>query len=120
MQNPFVWGANGQKMTPRQVSRLRDRSEASLESGIDASPVGHWSEGLARVMDAYGGTRGLQRADAMEAQGLQAADKAISPVVQALIPKTSLSPAPGPAVQPPSAQFSPLGGVFGLRNIFGR
>lgn len=58
-QNPpraFIWGANGVALTPEEIARRRQIEDALVaKGGIDASPVGHWSEGLARVLDAAGG-----------------------------------------------------------------
>lgn len=126
-QSPFVWGANGQQLTPDQVERLRVASALAARSGADTSPVGHWSQGLARLVDAWGGYRGNMRADAQEAAGLASADEAIrsnpilsstlggdqagmatpSPVVAALAQQ-----GPGAAPAQPSPQFAADGSII--------
>lgn len=85
-QSPFIWGAGGQQLTPDQVERLRQSAGASAARGVDTSPVGHWSQGLARLVDAFGGYRGNLRANEQEAAGLASADAIMagSPVLAAL------------------------------------
>lgn len=121
VQSPFVWGDNGRQLTPDQVDRLRDRSEAMVLSGMDTSPVGHWSQGQSRMVDAWGGSRGIARADAQEKAGLASARAALSPVVQALMPRANQTPSAAPmgslASVPP--QPSPLG-LLGLGSILRR
>lgn len=56
MANPlesFIWGKGGAKMTPEQIAREREIAEAL--GVIDTSPVGHWTQGLARVANAAAG-----------------------------------------------------------------
>lgn len=50
----FVWGPGGGKLTPEQVAQLK-AIEAKKRGGIDVSPVGHWTQGAARVADAIAG-----------------------------------------------------------------
>lgn len=45
----FIWGAGGQKMSPEQVARQREIAAALMQGGMDYSPVGHWTQGLARA-----------------------------------------------------------------------
>lgn len=52
---PFVWGRGGAALTPEQLARIREAEAAKLAGGIDTSPVGHWTQGLARVADAAAG-----------------------------------------------------------------
>lgn len=77
MAQSFVWGANGQQMTPEQVEQLRVVSALAARNGASAAPVAHWSQGLARLADAWGGYRGNLRADAQEAAGMASADAAL-------------------------------------------
>lgn len=58
---PFVYGAGGRRMTPEDITRER-RIAASL-MGVDASPVQHWSQGLARVMGNVTGALRERKAD---------------------------------------------------------
>ncbi|MCZ4093050.1 hypothetical protein [Sinorhizobium psoraleae] len=66
LQDFFVWGGSGQKLTPEQVERRREIEQAILAKGVDVSPVQDWTQGAARVADAIAGAfrRGrLDRAD---------------------------------------------------------
>lgn len=81
-------------LTPDQVERLRQSSGLAAQRGADTSPVAHWSAGLARLVDAYGGYRGSIRAGQQESKGLEryqdwqgrlgTAQAGLSPVVDAL------------------------------------
>lgn len=52
----FIWGAGGAALTPEEIARQREVEAALLaKEGIDTSPVGHWTEGLARVAHAAAG-----------------------------------------------------------------
>ena len=62
---PFVWGEGGAKLTPEEVARQRKVLEA-LAGKTDTSPVGHWTQGLARVTDAIGDVLQDRRLDAAE------------------------------------------------------
>lgn len=73
----FIWGPNGQALTPDQVERLRERSESRLADAIDTSPVGHWTQGAARLVNALGGVMGERRANRAEQEGLEAAREKI-------------------------------------------
>jgi hypothetical protein len=57
MQNPlesFIWGEGGAALTPEEIA-LRRAAEEEMRGGIDTSPVGHWTQGAARVADALAG-----------------------------------------------------------------
>lgn len=87
ISNPFLWGSAGRKMTPEQVARERERASAMLEGVGDVSPVGHWTQGLGRVVNAITGKIQDRRADASEQLGLDSADEyvASNPVLASLI-----------------------------------
>lgn len=55
MMPSFVWGAGGAQMTPEQIARERAIADALVAQGINTSPVGHWTQGLARVANAAAG-----------------------------------------------------------------
>lgn len=71
---PFVWGAGGAQMTPATIAAHRKVAEALMTQGMDASPVRHWTQGLARVAQAALGSWDNYRADKAELAN-QAADK---------------------------------------------
>lgn len=66
-QDFFIWGQGGTKKTPEQVAREREIADAILARAGDTSPVGHWTQGAARVVDALGGVVRQNRASAAEA-----------------------------------------------------
>lgn len=49
---PFFWGSGGSKDSPSSRRKLAD---ALLKSGMDFSPVQHWTQGLARMAQALVG-----------------------------------------------------------------
>ncbi|MGN7962188.1 hypothetical protein [Brucella sp. 22210] len=63
---PFVWGANGGRMTPEEIARQREIAASLL--GVDTSPVGHWTQGAARMANALVGRVRESRADAASQQ----------------------------------------------------
>lgn len=46
--SPFVWGDGGAQMTPEEIARRR--ALAAKMGQPDFSPVGHWTQGLGRVV----------------------------------------------------------------------
>lgn len=52
----FTWGRGGAQMTPEQIARERAIADALVAQGINTSPVGHWTQGLARVANAAAGS----------------------------------------------------------------
>ena len=55
VQDFFTWGAGGQKLTPGDLARRREIEDSLLAKGPDFSPVGDWTQGLARVANAATG-----------------------------------------------------------------
>ena len=78
IQSPFLWGSNGQKLTPEQVARQRAQADAMLEGVGDTSPVQHWLQGAGRVVNAITGKIKERRADSSEALGMKSADDYIA------------------------------------------
>lgn len=111
---PFVWGSSGEALTPAQVARKRELAELARERGIDTSPIGHWTQGAARVVDALGGVLSEKRADRAEAEGMASADDFIanSPVLSSLIGSGGSGVSvgmPGNAMSGGSAPSIPVG-----------
>lgn len=125
-QSPFIWGANGQQLTPDQVERLRVVSALAARSGADTSPVGHWTQGLARLADAWGGYKGNMRADAQEAAGMASADAALqgNPILSSVLGGDQAGMAtPSPVVnalaqQPATTQSMPVTSSPGVSGAF--
>jgi hypothetical protein len=79
VQDFFVWGGSGKKLTPEQVAQQRRLEDAILARGVDTSPVGHWTQGAARVADALAG--------AFRRGRLEKADKEIADVNKGIVSK---------------------------------
>lgn len=65
IEDYFVWGSGGSKLTPEQIATLQ-AIEARRSNGIDVSPVGSWTQGAARVADAIAGAFRRGRLDRAE------------------------------------------------------
>lgn len=79
---PFVNVGSG-RLTPDEIARRRAVSQQQMATGMDFSPVGHWTQGLARV--AQGLVGGLEAGRLNKAD---AANKAFSDqILQGLMPK---------------------------------
>lgn len=77
----FVWGKGGRRMTPEQVAEEQARAEAMMAAGADYSPVGSWTQGLARMSQGLLG--GLQARKANKAAEANAEES--NAVMQALL-----------------------------------
>lgn len=74
----FTWGSGGARLTPEEIARQREIAAALLAQGSDTSPVGHWTQGAARVVDALGGVLKERRANAAETQNGAASQSRIA------------------------------------------
>lgn len=61
---PFVWGAGGARLTPEQILAREELAQGQMQS--DFSPVGHWTQGLGRVVDNVMGALDMRRLDRAE------------------------------------------------------
>lgn len=87
VKNPletFFWGEGGAALTPEQIASRRKVENAILARGVDTSPVGHWTQGLARVADALAGSIRRGQLDKAEQQGNELANSQYSSAIQAL------------------------------------
>lgn len=75
LQDFFVWGEGGSKKTPEQLDRERRLAQAMIASGVDMSPVGHWTQGAARMANALVGNIKQAGADKAERAGIEGAAK---------------------------------------------
>lgn len=62
-EQPFTWGAGGARMTPEQIDLRQKAALAQQAAGMDMSPVGSWTQGLARVAQALVGNLEQRRVD---------------------------------------------------------
>ena len=72
----FLLPPNGQ-MSPDEVTRKRRIAEAMLQQAGDTSPVGHWSQGAARLVNAMMGGLIANKASRAEAEGRKGANDAL-------------------------------------------
>lgn len=68
IQQPFLWGAGGKRLTPEELARGRAMADQQAAIGMDFSPVGHWTQGAARLANAIGGKVQGDRLDKMAEQ----------------------------------------------------
>jgi hypothetical protein len=81
MKSPFVWGKGGRAMTPEEVDRERELVALARSKMGDTSPVGHWTQGATRVVDALGAVLREKRTNKAEAAGLAGADERIAAIL---------------------------------------
>lgn len=77
----FVWGKNGEKLTPEDVERQRLASAMMYKQGADFSPAGHWSEALGRAFNGWASGRINKIAGKGEKEGLAGADERIAAIL---------------------------------------
>lgn len=112
----FVWGKNGEKLTPEDVERQRLASALMYKQGADFSPAGHWSEALGRAFNGWASGRINKIAGQGEKEGLASADEAIAALLAGrggagyAAPSftASSSGAPAPAAAPQGPEY-PIG-----------
>jgi len=63
---PFFWGSGGEILTDEEIRQRRKVADALAAKGTDFSPVGHWTQGLARVANALAGAVERGRLDRAE------------------------------------------------------
>jgi hypothetical protein len=62
-QEPFLWGAGGQRVSADEIARQRAMAEQQLASGMDYSPIASPWQGLARVAQGVTGALAMKKAD---------------------------------------------------------
>jgi len=63
---PFMWGQGGERVSPEEVAARRAEAAQMMATGMDFSPVDHWTQGLARTVQ--GGLGGYLDSQAREDQ----------------------------------------------------
>lgn len=101
--DPFVWGAGGAQMTPDQIARQREIASALIGQGVDTSPVGDWTQGAARVLEALSGGLKNRRADQAEAANASTNQQLISDALMGSGPQ-QFPAAPSGSTSPASYQ----------------
>jgi len=59
----FQWGQGGSRLTPDMIAQRSRMAQGLIAAGTDTSPVGHWTQGLARVAQALIGKRQQAKLD---------------------------------------------------------
>lgn len=70
------------KGTPESVERRRRMAESLIGQATDVSPVGHWTQGLAKALQGGIGGYQMARADQMEERGQAASREALARALQ--------------------------------------
>lgn len=99
----FTWGAGGAKLTPEQLAIARQLLARKNAQGVDASPVGHWAQGAARIADALGDVFQKNRLDAQEAD----TNAYNTGLVEGLLSGSQPSSVPAATTAPTSSSASP-------------
>lgn len=114
IEEPFIWGPGGKAMTPEEVEKERRIAEALIAQGVDTSPVGHWTQGAARVAQALAGAVRRGRADSIE-KAERAKVAGLSPFDLAAAaeaaPAAAVAEAPAVPAQAPAAPSFAGGGA---------
>lgn len=116
----FVWGAGGTRKTPEEIARDREIAAALLAQGVDTSPVGHWTQGAARVVNALGGVIKERRANKASETNAKESQSRIAALLGGLgggsNPTSQFPPAPvsgQPAAAPMDYASSRVSQAFG-------
>lgn len=110
----FVWGPNGEMLTPEEVDRMREMSALAAQRAGDTSPVGHWTQGMARLVDGFGAYRSGVRAAEAEKAGLASADEFIknNPALAGYFGNAGMTQEPLQVTDPFAGEASPVVGAL--------
>ncbi|MFT8419211.1 MAG: hypothetical protein ABF636_10355 [Acetobacter sp.] len=61
----FLWGANGEEVTPEEIAQRREMAQALLQRGQE-TPAYNWAQGAANIMNSFMG--GFMQGRAMKAE----------------------------------------------------
>lgn len=106
---PFLWGSGGRRLTPEEIAAERKGAAALGQQAMSTAPIGHWSQGLNRVLQGLmAGYDDYRASDAAKQNSTESAA-----LVQALLGGgTAAAPAPAAApAMPTSVPASSSGGV---------
>jgi hypothetical protein len=96
---PFLWGSGGRRLTPEEILLGRKEAASLGQQAMSTAPVGHWSQGLNRVLQGL--MSGYDDYSAGEASKQNASDSAS--VIQALLGGGAQPAAAAPVAAPVSA-----------------
>lgn len=101
----FIWGAGGARKTPDQIARDREVAAALMAQGVDTSPVGHWTQGAARVANALAGVVRDRRADGASARNDTESQSRIAALLGGLGGSSGAFPA-APSAAPEATDYA--------------
>lgn len=112
---PFVWGKGGKRKTQDEIDADKKLALLLMKSGSDYSPVQHWTQGGARVMQALAGVVRENRANSaalqnanLSAQNIANMLGANQPQGPSVVPNTpAVTPPQSPATVKPTEPFQP-------------
>lgn len=110
----IVWQDSGSSLTPEQIEQLQALEIRKRMGGVDTSPVNHWTQGAARVVDALGGVLRERRLNNAASENLAYNTEQAAPIIDALSGASASSPmasAPTSGVAQEMAQTSPAPNV---------
>lgn len=108
MAEPFFWGQGGAKLTPEQLALARAVLARKKSQGVDTSPVGHWTAGAARVVDALGDVVQERRLNNQQAENDQYNVSQTEPLIAALTGGSSAPVVAAPVATSSSAPTTPF------------
>lgn len=76
----FVWGQNGEILTPEQIAQRKKDAAALIKQGMDFSPIGSWTQGAARVAQGVMGAFDDRSANNAEKSNAVANDELIKAI----------------------------------------
>lgn len=74
----FVWGKGGAKLTPDQIAKQQELAQSLYKQGADFSPAGHWSVALGRGLSGLAGGFLDRSADRAQREGIAGATDAFN------------------------------------------
>jgi len=101
-QQPFLWGRGGKRMSMDDIALRRRLAAQQMAQGSDYSPVGHWTQGLARVANGLAGSVNMGRADKAEAAQRDAQQE----IIEALLAPETMPSTGRPILHNPDGSIS--------------
>lgn len=105
-------------LSPEEVARRRQLANQAYTAGSDISPVGHWTQALARAVQGMNAGVWGGQAQAGEAQGKAAASSALMSALTSADPARAVAGAMAPGANPyVSEAMGPMASKLIMRNI---
>lgn len=112
---PFLWGRDGERISPESIKRRRSVADALIKQGADYSPIQHWTQGLSRVAAALVGGYQAGQLNRAEDENAKASQANIAAMLGALTggqspdaPASGAAPVSLGTPQAPGASRAPI------------